>query len=59
MENNKATKEKFLDLLMYKYYTHGNIVTEEQDQQVRTNFRLQMNWTRHRGDLPKRVKDML
>lgn len=59
MENNKVTKEKFLDLLMYKFYTQGNIVTEEEDAQVRLKFRLQMNWTKTRSVLPKRIKDML
>lgn len=59
MENNKVTKEKFLDLLMYKFYTQGNIVTEKEDEQVRTKFRLQMSWTKNRSVLPKRIKDML
>lgn len=59
MGYNKATKEKFLDLLMYKFYTDGNIITDEEDNQIRVNFRLQMNWSRHRGDLPKRVREML
>lgn len=59
MEYNKETTTKFLDLLMYKFYTHGNIVTEEEDRQVRTNFRLQMKWNKNRSDLPKRIKDML
>lgn len=59
MEYNKVTKDKFLDLLMYKFYTNGNIVTEKEDEQVRTNFRLQMRWMKHRSTLPKRIKDML
>ena len=59
MENNKVTKEKFLEQLMFKFYTEGNMVSDEEDEQVRLKFRLQMNWTKNRSVLPKRIKDML
>lgn len=59
MENNKVTKEKFLEQLMFKFYTEGNMVSDEEDAQVRLKFRLQMNWTKNRSVLPKRIKDML
>jgi|SaaInl85LU_5_DNA_1037374.scaffolds.fasta_scaffold00585_16 hypothetical protein len=59
MEHNKATKNKFLDLLMYKVYTDGNIITDEEDSQIRTSFKLQMKWAKNRNTLPKRIKDML
>ena len=59
MENNKETTTNFLDLLMYKVYTDGNIITEDEDLQMRTNFKLQIHWNKYRNDLPKRIKDKL
>lgn len=59
MKNNKETTTKFLDLLMYKVYTHGNIITEEEDEKIRRSFKLQIHWNKNRNDLPKRIKEML
>ena len=56
MKNNKETTTKFLDLLMYKVYTNGNIITDEEDDRLRRSFKLQIHWNKNRNDLPKRIK---
>ena len=59
MKNNKETTTNFLDLLMYKVYTNGNIITDEEDERMRRNFKFQIHWNKNRNDLPKRIKEML
>jgi len=59
MSDNKEVRTKFLDLLMYKFHTDGNIVTDKQRVSVITSFRLQMQWNKTRSNLPKKLKKLL
>jgi len=56
MENYKVIEENFLDLLMYKFYTQGNIVSDKEEEQVRRKFKIQLKWAIKKGYLKSIIK---